>query len=566
MSVLKLAEVQEIVNELENDDAERNKIFDGIHAMDELDWKPGLVADWVRVAISPQPHNSIRGTANIISTAEPVVNIPVADDDPQAQDYADVIEKVLPLLLSAASKMRNSSVLYDMTRSAAKYGLVALKIGRTGDLAKATKGRLKRLYERKASQCPFVIDVLDPRTVHYLGGVYGIDCVAEHSKRTVSSIRAAWGDDVLAGSKIGDLVDYYEYWDNEYYFAWVEDEAEPLNKGQTKHGMGFIPLVIVPVSAHPMLFPIYKCRTWENTNYALTAQASAAMNLAFPSLVLTAAQPEAYDNLQLDATKPGQILKLRQGDTLVPALDRMGANEHLQAVVSQATEYMYQSTLNPVVFGQAPEGISAGYSINTLIQGARIPLEIVQHSLCWALESAFEIMMRWTADSGEAIRMWGGGRWLEMTPDMISPDNIEVKVLLRPRFPSDEMQQANVQTTLVGAGLRSKETAIEAMGNLQPGEEMDRIVKEQFESVFVQTRMQTLAQEEQQRRAQLFAVPGEPAGPVTPDQLAPPQEQMGVPVEEQIGAQGMAPQQMGIQPMDQIAAIERGGGPPLGGM
>ena len=560
MSDMTLALAQEIAAELENADAARDTMFDGIEAMYKLDWANKPTADWIREAKSPQPLLAVRGICNLLSTGEPHVSIPIDSDEAQSKDNAGIMEKLLILMLDAASKRRQASVVYDMARMGTEFGLIVLKAARTLDQVRTTKGRMKAQYQRQAQRCPFVIDVLHPKNVHYLGGVHGVDCVVEHSKRTVSAVRAVWGDDLLEGMKLSDQVDFYEYWDDRFSFVWVNDELKALNEGDEEHGKDFIPYVVTPVADLPMLYPVWACKTWENVNFALTAQTSAAMNLAFPSLVLEAQNLDMYQNVSIDSTKPGMLFKLQAGDKLYNPLDRAGANENLMALLAGANQMMQDSTLNPVVFGQAPEGVTAGYSINTLMQGARLPLSPVQTAVCWGLAGLFELMLRWIVDSNESVRMWGRGQWLEITPDMVSPDSIEIDVLLQPKFPQDQAAMANTETTLTKAGLRSREKAIENLGNLQPQEELDRITKDLYVQALIQADVQRVVQAAQQAQQQAFTVPGEPPGPVLPEQI---QQEMTPPV-EQMEVPGMMPQQAGIQPMDQIAAIERGGGPLIG--
>jgi hypothetical protein len=281
-------EVRDLAQQLIDADVSRNELFTAYQKAYDMDWALKEKAYWLRETISPDAHNAIRGTRNILSTTAPVISVPHDNNDRRAAERAEETAKALRLIFAAASNLREQPIEAEAVHYGALDGWVVLKLAKTSDLAKAKGLDAKRRerYKALAARCPFLVEVLDPRGVHVARGAHGLDCVVECQERTVSQVKAAWGphDELFKDAKGTKLLIVNTYWDYDETWVWAEGYTqEPIYTAT--HKMPFLPYVVQRLD-ESMLHAVVKSHAWEWQNLVLTMMASQVFALGNMSWVL----------------------------------------------------------------------------------------------------------------------------------------------------------------------------------------------------------------------------------------------------------------------------------------
>lgn len=554
-------DAQGVAEELTRRDDARNAEFIEYDTIGDMDWEPEGMQSWMQPMVSPDPYNAEIGAENILCTTAPAISIPyeTTDDekaDEEAQAQNDKVETALRLILTAASRARGEPLERSAVHNAARYGLVAFKCALTADIAesKALTPQKRRRYAALAERMPVLIDVPEPATIHEARTILGLEAVVECSQRTAREIRAQYGDEApgTGDHQASARLDLFHYWDTDVNFSWVGGCGTPLIEQENK--LGFIPYV-VERTGNSLLFAIHRGSIWKRQNLALTAIASSALTTAFPAMVYETDDPDTAE--ALDFTAPGQVYPIRRGDKVYPGIPpaRNAALSEFYQITSGLHE---QSTLSHTVLGIAPQNISAYAALNLLVQGARGPLARITVGVGWAMSELCELILRYVKARGVTIKLYGNGRDAELRPSDIRDGYIEVKVELKPDYPQDRLQLANVAMMLTKAQLMSRKRAMELTGADSPAQESEQIKREAFEDVHMQQALKEVASEPLPRED--FEDASAPDEPMMGAQMQP-QMQPPAPPSEQMLPPGMTPQMLGVPPEAQMQAAARGGGP-----
>jgi hypothetical protein len=542
-------DVRKLARQLIEADNPRNELFAAYKRAYNMDWELKRKEYWLRETISPDAHNAVRGTRNILSTTAPVISVPHDDNNQRAKEDAEKTAKALRLAFSAASNLREQTIEAEAVHYGALDGWVVLKLGKTSDLAKA-KGldsKRRERYRTLAARCPFVVDVLDPAGVHIARGSHGLDCVVECVEKTVAQIRATWGphDELFKDVDGTKQVVVNTYWDYDETWVWA-DGYEQSAIYTAKHAMPFLPYVVQKLD-ESLLHSVVKSHAWEWQNLVLTMMASQVFALGNMSWVLKGPTAHQYSNL--DFTQPGTTFNIGAQDDIQP-LQKDLISKDMGQLYEITSKMVEDSTVSKYVFGEAPNNTTAFASLNLLVQGGRLPIAPIQNGVGLALSSLAELMLRWVKFSKEPLKLWGNGALVELKPADIDEDRLEVTVKLSPDLPQDRLQLANVAVQLTNPQnpIISKETAREMIPGVNALDEDGNIWKERYNEAAGMLQMQKLK-----------ALMGQPAptSPLNAPQSPPPQPQTAPPV-------GLPPTMATGQPPDeQLQAAARGGGPPI---
>jgi len=478
--------------------AARNTMYHAMERMVQMEWDDEPKDDFIKATMSPDPHNAIIGVVRLMTSTEPQISVARGANDPQAEEQADKIEKVLAALWRKANREQQWPVHYGACYSAALYSEVCIQVGNSIDnLAwSAAKGEVGERQKREAVERPFVYQVHNPTCVYPRYGAAGLHSVLHRYKRRLWEVQAFWGKAAadLPGDEL-DVVTYNDYWDDSHRCVWVNDSDRPILL--EKHGLPFIPWVCRVVMGSgmyaepdrqrtPMLYPVWKGKWWHRQNLLYSVFYSLASQMGWPTWqVIT----QDGRDVPIDLNKPGGKVNLRVGESVEP-LQKMLIDVAVTQGLSIADAKMVASTLPRVVFGESPGSTMSYSAMNLLSQGGRLPLVPIEQQVGRALAEMFEITLRWIEHRGEAVEIYSTGEVAKIEPADINPTRLEVEVKLKADVPQDRLQLANLVQLLRQPGsdglpLISRLSAAELLGFMQPGDEWEQVIAEAVEAKLV---------------------------------------------------------------------------------
>ena len=499
-------EIRALATGLIDSDKERDSMFDGLSDIYHMEWS-GTGEDRIQDTIAPDGHNTVSGMKNLLTGIRPEITVPLYVGSKSDEATASRIEKALNLIRRRFNTLRGTDVEGEAALSGSLFGLVVMKLAYVPDTVealeqqakkskRADRDRLKqqiKFYKDLGKRAPFMVDVLDPRTVHVQRGADGLRCVVEYRERMVGDMRAEWGEHLFPVRQPTGQVKYYEYWDRYRYCKWVEDELLDLGE----HDLPFIPYVIQDTNGtrifgkteyFPVLYAVWKGDLWKALNLVLTMMRSNVFALGNPTFIATGKSAHDAD---IPFDMAGARIPLDSGDSITMLSKDLNTKD-MQSMYATLRQLVEESTLNKMVFGKSPEHILAYSTVNMLIQGAKSTLNPLLIGIARSLEALFEMVLLWVAFRKATVKLYGSNEMTELKASDINPDCIEVQVKLKPDIPQDRLQLLNMAKMAVDTGLASKYSARDLAGWLQPDEEDKRIALERIVEVLFQTRLQEL--------------------------------------------------------------------------
>ena len=526
-------DIQALAAEMIEADGKRDVMFQGLQDMYKMEWE-GPPDTQIRSTVAPDCHNTIQGMVDLLVGVRPDIKVPVMAGSKGDEERASRIEKILGLIRNRFNNLRGSDVEEEAALVGSLYGMLPMKLACVSDTAEALekqsrkhnleseeRQRLKKqvaFYKDLAKRSPFLVDVLNPLSVHFQRGADGLRCVVECRERTVTDLRADWGEHIQPHLQPTNRVVYYEYWDRHRYCKWAEGEL--LDMGE--YNLPFIPYVIQDVKGtrifgrteyFPILYACWKGDLWKALNLSLTMMRSNVYALGNPTIIATGKSAHEAD-ISFDLS--GGRVSLEQGDTLHFLTKDLNTTD-MQQMYGALRQLVEESTMNKMIFGKPPEHVLAYSTVNLLIQGARHTLMPLLTGIGNGLQCLMEMILLWLSYRGKTLSMYGDGEMLELKASDIDVDRIEVLVKLKPDIPQDRLQTLNMAKMAVDTKLASRYTARDFAGWMQPDEEEKRIAAEQLVDVLWQVKLQelmrTLAPEQAQTPEQM-----QPEQP-TPEQM-----------------------------------------------
>ena len=531
-------DIQSIAKSMIDADSERDAMFAELKDIYKMDWAGVPAGYGIENTVAPDCHNTIRGMVDLLVGVRPSIKIPTKPGATGEEENASKIERALGLIQRRFNRVRGSDVVEEATFAAALFGMVVIKYAyvpaTAAEIKKQSIGHSVRpeqrkllkdqveFYENLAKKSPFMVDVLNPISVHSQRGSEGLRRVVERQVKTVADIRAEWGEHLLLDSGITEEVIYYEYWDRTRYCKWVENTVLDMGENASPS----IPYIICDVNGtrifgrteyFPVLYPVWKGELWKRLNVVLTMMSSNTFALGNPSFVCTGKSAHDAD---IPFNMAGSRINLEEGDSISMLTKDLNTTD-MQQLYATIRQLVEESTMNKMIFGKPPEHVLAYSTVNMLIQGARHTLMPIQVAIGDALGELFENILLLIVHHKKTLKLFGDGVMSELAPSDIDVDQIEVLVKLKPDIPQDRLQLLNMSTMAVDKGLASKYTARENAGWMDPDQEEERITQEQMieaiRLVKLMEMQQALAPQGQEPQGQEEGVPPEMA---TPQELA----------------------------------------------
>jgi hypothetical protein len=512
-----------------------------------------------RVTKSPDARNALRGAARLLLATEPQISIPYDENNDQARQTSEKLEEAASTIWQVAGRVRGDPVHYDIVNSALLYDEFVISITDTEELVKYGKGQapaVRAQFESIARRTPYLIDVINPQFCYPDRNQYGLRAMYIERSMTVSEARQQFGKTLVL-----DSVDYSnpfkelticDYMDAEIRVVWVDGERTPFINAP--HKLPFIPYVCHRVEGgrlfsqpeyqnQPFLYGVWKSGIWNRKNMLLSSIFTMVYAMALNPLFIQKLSPSGQ-GVEMSFETPGGLVTVPYGGDFSPMMSKGIIDPSVLQSLELVDRMMEESTIYSQTLGE-PMGKNAAFSMVALLhQAGRLPLLAPQRKSGWGIGDALRIALLWQRHKAKDAKTNYAGRKLEIAHQDI-PEDLEIEAKLDVNLPQDNLQNAQIATSLAGgeSPLVSQEWVRENVLNIgQSSSEVKRIWSERAARMMFEQALQMFMMQAQQQMQQ---APPEIGG--NPPQMGQPQEQPGM-VSGPPPGQGMPP----IQPQQPI--------------
>lgn len=487
----------------------RNKILNEMEDMFLMRWRRGdkmrRANSKMRVTVSPDARNAALGAVRLLTAADPLISVPVDQNDADAVQVGEKIEVFGKALWGAAGRVAGNPIHYDLVLSAILFGQMEVGITSTADLVAAAAGGSKasmRQAEEVAKRTPYLFDVFDPRQCFPERNNLGVRAYYRETKRSVLEIRDEWGDacgGMFTEKEAGynEWVTFCDYWTYGEHVVWIAGKERPLL--MEEHDLPFIPYVshwvegstrlfedeatagrdvqyLQATQVQPFLYTLFKSGLWDNRTLALSVLYTNIFGIgSFPMFTHTRSVPDQPMNL--DFNTPGGVVHLNPGEKVEPFI-RQTVDPAIVQGLQLAEQQGEESTLYKTALG-SPVGSDTYSTVALLNQAGRLPLVTAQRKASWVVGECIEKAVLW-------VKLGGGNsvRYGEFAGELMAddvPDRLQVEAKLDIALPQDKLQRTNTALAVVGGEnpLASKRWARENILNIPQSDKMDEEVWEE---------------------------------------------------------------------------------------
>lgn len=570
-------DIQARAREIEGSYAERNAMYTDLEDMYLLEGTEDLPdEDWIKDTISPDPRNALAGAVRLLVASDPTFSVPTNTNNPQIKRNSSKIEKFCAASYQAMCNLAGEPIHYDAALSGLLYGEVDIEITLTQDMvARAKTPAQKAQAEAAAALTPFMLEVINPNLCYPVYGRLGLREYLTVRETTVGDIRERWGDDVVPGKKVADIVTYYDYFDLAIHAAWIQGEKDPLLN--EPHNLPYIPVVSAITEGsrlfyrsgqqtrQPLLYTDWKTGLWKRKNLALTLLYSLSFSIGANPVYIWRRNDPNKAAPERDYSTPGGLLILDQGEDY-QALAKQVIDPSFMTGLEIGERKGEESTIYKQTLGE-PLGANAPFSMVALLsQSGRLPLTSYQRMLSFALGKAMYCGLMLSKEySGSKLTAMGNDGLSELTGTDI-PERFNLEAKLDISMPQDDRQMVAVamQATQGDNPLVSKREARERWLKIGQSDDMDReILEEQYTMAMAQLQLQAKVQQYmQQMQPQQPAPQPQMQMPARGPQQMPPD--LAAQMQGQLQSTGAEP---GLPGMPAGAPMEPGapGGPAMPG-
>ncbi|MDE2105296.1 MAG: phage portal protein [Patescibacteria group bacterium] len=500
-------DILDLATEMKGHYSERNDVFDQMRDMyfgvrpSDLSLPEGTTYYQL-----PTARNVVDMFTDMLSAEFPIINVPAPGEGSGAKARATKLERFLRGVWQRSSKRNGQQILRQQFYYAGLYGWFAFKTlydpSVYDETPSAYEGedegeyavRIAEHYLAKQRKLPIVVQARHPATIYPQPGSDGkYEYVVEIYQKRVSDVRKKYPEynPIIGERRDSDLVEWIEYWDEEYYCYWCDRQLiMPL----TKHGYGFVPYVVgqsfpVPeddpkLKGNGLLYGVRDLIAYESLLFS--QKATAIAKFAWPTVLAklsSRVDPATGEPVLLDL-RPGKTNYLFEGED-IKYLEWEGTQPAIQQQEESAQAAIQKSTFPDLMYGQGVKSGHSGWLMQQATNGPRLKIVSAQRSLEWGVETVNEQLFRLVEAIGEPVSIWHDGKKGTRETVTISPKDINGyyanTVKLKAVLPQDELQKAQVGEKLAKSKIISRQTAAEEYaGREAPEEEMDQIILEEL--------------------------------------------------------------------------------------
>ena len=390
----------------------------------------------VKMTVSAAERNAVVGMTRLLKTSTP------AFEGLAKNAQSDKLEDALKEMWDVSGEVRRASLSSDGALSAVLFGPVAYTVENVDDLLLVTKDQYdKALLEEIRKRTPMLFRTINAENSYPVWGNYGIRSHLHKYEATVAEIRERWGEAAVRGEKDDDkLLVVMDYYGPVWRVVWIEGEKEPIFA--KRHGMPRIPIAIryaggSSLFAEPerqlqsFLYGAWKGELHKRKNLLLTT--------LFTSIFERGTGP--LFSIDPDVLSPDGELVVNHAGALryivgkAQLLNDKAYDRDLLEVSGMLDQMSDESTIYPQALGQNMGNNTPFSSIALLSRNGQLPLNDPIEAMEQAIKDISVIALQWIKREGIANDL--------IAPSEI-PDDLRLKVLLKPKLPQDDLRNAQV--------------------------------------------------------------------------------------------------------------------------
>lgn len=533
-------ETQEYGQYLVSQHSARNAMFDAMEAMYLLQWDEEQsikkrAGQHVRMTISPDARNALKGAIRLLIAGDPIFHMPFSKDAPGAGEDAEKIENFVTTMWRAAGRVRGDPIHFDIVRSALLFDEFHISVNSTRDMvvhaAGSSKAYLARM-EAIAERTPYLFDVSDPRTGYPEFSDGGLRSFYRETEITIGQVLDQFGKDArrALGANADERSRYSsvilcDLWELDRRTVWIKGGQSPVV--QEAHNLVDIPWVAHRVEGsklfdkpeeqrEPFLYTLWKSGFWNRENLIFTVAFTQLFGLGLNPMFIEKLNPQGA-GVKIDMSRPGGKVTVPYGGDFAPMVNKGIIDPAVFQMLQLADDRTTQSTIYRQVLGEPMEGNSPFATVSLLSQAGRQPLIVSQRKGSWGIADAAQLALRFLKDEGKQGKTIYEGETSELDPAGI-PEFIDLQAKLDIDLPQDKLGAANIAGMVVDKKLASRRWAREELLRIQNSDEMDREIWDEAASelLFGEGIKQLLTQMQQQ---QAQKQPGLMSGQSMPGQM-----------------------------------------------
>jgi hypothetical protein len=446
-------------------DKDRNLMNDGMDNMFKIKYNlpPSMSAlDWVRLVLSTDPHDQIRGGTRVLSTLDETLRINSYSDSVEVRDMANRLEKALKSNMKNACRRRSVNVISDLVMSGLLYDEICLQV-----LYLPWQRKIKGINANRQKAMerfgPYVVIPHKPSNVHTQYSNYMMESVLSVTTMNTEEVVQFWGDNAkkLKGEKAPETVVLYDYWDYDQRSVWCidaqtnETDGTPIVIVEEEMDLPFIPWVsrrggttLQGEAEHqrlPLMYAAYQSKSWETQNIAQT--------LAFSEGISRAAAPRwkksgpGAENIEIDYSDPSSSVVVGPGQDAQP-MQPPQLDQGMMEIANAMRQNINRSGISEILLGAGSLSNVAFSSINMTTQSAMGVLKPYKSLAEESLADAYTLFILWAKHNSDDIKGIGmekdkNGKLYSVKASEIKPEDIVVEVTLNPDVPVDRQQKIN---------------------------------------------------------------------------------------------------------------------------
>lgn len=426
----------------------------------------------IKLTMSPDGRNAIRGITNLLTATKPQFTVPEDENNEAANEYNETMEKFLNAAFAASNTVQMVDVEREVAHSLALYDEAYVVLTCTKDLVRAIEQRkaaggkeswLDAHIREVAEQTPYLWECVSPRDAYPLIGRTGLMAYVQKKIMTVAECRERFGSlvsEYTSEKKATDTVEVREYWDTIWHAVWLNGRnADPFICEE--HKLGFIPVAVafgsgtrlyneLQYQRQPMLSTIIDSEVWQRKNAVLTA-AFHRLNTLGLNATFVHEQGTAETEISLDFSVHGGVINVPPGGRFRLLSENLMDGNLMQAL-NLTDNIIEQSTVFRQALGAPVAGNDTYSTLSLLSQSGRLPLTPIQEAARKVLARSAQLVMKWIRHDEEAAAVYDQRTKLEIDPVQI-PERIVFDVVLDVNLPQDMLRNANIATMLKQAEL-----------------------------------------------------------------------------------------------------------------
>lgn len=511
-----IPDVQSIATQLESEYAERNDLIKIMRELRDMENMPEVPAGMEpEVVVTPVASQIVERMVGLLTTDPMRIEVPPAGSSEAQGRQASKMERWTKAALDELERQSDEDIRERLVESMIVDGAACARMMYAPGLWNGMPARkdfegTDAEYNREVEQwkvgrpLPVVWAWLDPLCVYPMWSEAGLECVLEKDSRNLATLDPKkfnmakkanpeiWSLD--RHSKSGGKVEFIQYWTRDSLTYCVDGEvvhhakhqykrppyiyaygAAVSSKDSQKRGRSMLYNLryLIPYMDRLLSQKATAIRIW---NWPTPVFKHSALNM--PAVDAATGKPTPLRTIEV---QPGKAVSL-YSDEEITFLTWQGNGPDADEMISLINGMIQQAGLSDVMYGQG--GDQSGYGINQLIAAARVRFKpIIKHA-----ERAIESQIQTLWDIIEyqiqdKVPIYVGsrnkGEWLTLGPDDLKGYR-QVKVSLNPIIPTDTYARSSQAINEVQAGLRTRRSAMEAIGIEQPDEMEDALLVEAF--------------------------------------------------------------------------------------